>query len=172
MEYVNAKLQKIREKIALDRQNAVVPTVLSIVSIDGKLSIIGKTSGVVLIPTVKAAAGAIQFTNADSTDTQAVSTFKFIEEDGLLTTPGSLQFGTIYNPSYIIFPDGTTQGSASTLNLLGGVTFTGPIRGSSLYLTEDLIVTGQIVTSTGIFGATANALIEPVDNMTMDGGEF
>jgi len=28
------------------------------------------------------------------------------------------------------------------------------------------------VTSTGVFGATANAIIEPVDNMIMDGGEF
>ena len=86
----------------------------------------------------------------------------------------SITRSDIQNPGYIIFPDGTTQGSASTstLNLLNGATFTGPIRGSSLYLTDDLIVTGRIVTSTGVFGATANALIEPVDDMIMDGGEF
>lgn len=172
MEYINRNLQKIREKIALDRLNTVVPEVFSIVSIDGKLSITGKTSGVVLVPTVKAAAGAIQFTNANVTDTTANNSFRFVEEDGLLITPGSILFGQQNNPSYIIFPDGTTQGSASTINILDGATFTGPIRGSSLYLTEDLIVTGRIVTSTGVFGATANALIEPLDNMNMDGGEF
>ena len=165
MEYINRNLQKIREKIALDRLNTVVPTVLSIN---------GVTSGAVTItvPTIKAAAGSIQFANADLTDTQAISTFKIIEDSLLLTSPGSFQFGTQNNPSYIIFPDGTTQGSASTINILDGATFTGPIRGSSLYLTEDLIVTGRIVTSTGVFGATANDLIEPLDNMNMDGGEF
>ena len=55
---------------------------------------------------------------------------------------------------------------------MSGVTFTGPITGSTLYLTGDLIVTGRIVTSTGVFGATGNATIEPVDDMIIDGGEF
>ena len=59
-----------------------------------------------------------------------------------------------------------------TIDASSGVTFTGPIRGSAIYLTGDLIVTGRIVTSTGVFGATANNIIEPVDNMNMDGGEF
>ena len=168
MEYINRNLQKIREKIALDRLNTVVPV---------PLSINGVTSGAVTItvPTIKAAAGSIQFANANVTDTAANNSFKFVEADGLLTTPGSISFGTDNSyPGYIIFPDGTTQGSASTstLNLLDGATFTGPIRGSSLYLTDDLIVTGRIVTSTGVFGATANALIEPVYDMIMDGGEF
>jgi hypothetical protein len=168
MEYINRNLQKIREKIALDKLNAVVPTVLSIN---------GVTSGAVIItvPTIKAAAGSIQFANANLTDTAANNLFRFIEDDSLLTTPGSFAFGSdTSNPGYIIFPDGTTQGTASTstTNLLNGATFTGPIRGSSLYLTDDLIVTGRIVTSTGVFGATANALIEPVDDMIMDGGEF
>ena len=39
-------------------------------------------------------------------------------------------------------------------------------------LNGDLYVTGRIVTSTGVFGATDNNIIEPVDNMNMDGGEF
>jgi hypothetical protein len=55
---------------------------------------------------------------------------------------------------------------------VSGVTFTGPITGSALYLTGDLIVTGRIITSTGIFGATTNNIIESVEDMIMDGGEF
>ena len=43
---------------------------------------------------------------------------------------------------------------------------------AGITLNGDLYVTGRIVTSTGVFGATANAIIEPVDNMNMDGGEF
>lgn len=167
MEYINYNLLKIREKIALDRLNAVVTV---------PLSINGVTSGNVTLPTVKSSAGAIQFTNDDATDTAANNEFKFDTNDSTLKIPGSVSFGSqdaIQSAtSYIIFPDGTTQGTASTLNLLNGATFTGPISGSSLYLTDDLIVTGRIVTSTGIFGATANALIEPVDDMIMDGGEF
>jgi uncharacterized membrane protein len=104
MEYINRNLQKIREKIALDRLNTVVPI---------PLSINGVTSGAVSSPTVKSVAGAIQFTNNTTTDTAANTAFKFTEDSLLLTTPGSIQFGTINNPSYIIFPDGTTQGSAS-----------------------------------------------------------
>ena len=177
MEYINRNLQKIREKIALDKLNTVVPTVLSINDITSDAIIYTDASGTTftkLLPTVKAAAGAIQFTNADVTDTTANNSFRLVEEDGLLITPGSILFGQQNNPSYIIFPDGTTQGTAftSTLNLLNGATFAGPISGSSLYLTEDLIVTGRIVTSTGVFGATANALIEPIGDMIMDGGEF
>ena len=76
---------------------------------------------------------------------------------------------------------GVTVGGVNTFTQLNtfsagisasGATFTGLISGSTIYLTGDLIVTGRIVTSTGVFGATANALIEPVDNMIMDGGEF
>jgi hypothetical protein len=54
-----------------------------------------------------------------------------------------------------------------TIDASQGVSFNGPI-----YLTGDLIVTGRIVTSTGVFGATANALTEPVSDMIMDGGSF
>ena len=39
-------------------------------------------------------------------------------------------------------------------------------------LNGDLYITGRIVTSTGVFGATDNNTIESVDNMIMDGGEF
>ena len=69
--------------------------------------------------------------------------------------------------------DITSSGSGRiTIDASSGVTFTGPIRGSTIYLTGDLIVTGRIVTSTGVFGATANNIIEPVNDMIMDGGEF
>ena len=43
---------------------------------------------------------------------------------------------------------------------------------AGITLNGDLYVTGRIVTSTGVFGATDNNIIEPVDNMNMDGGEF
>ncbi len=58
------------------------------------------------------------------------------------------------------------------VSVKGETTFKGPITGSSLYLSNDLIVEGRIVTFEGVFGATANALIEPVDDMIVDGGEF
>ena len=69
-------------------------------------------------------------------------------------------------------PGITISNSVIGIDTVAGVTFTGPIRGSDIYLTGDLIVTGRIVTSTGVFGVTANDIIEPVDNMNMDGGEF
>jgi hypothetical protein len=53
-----------------------------------------------------------------------------------------------------------------------GISSNGATFGSTVYMTGDLVVTGRIVTSTGVFGATANNIIEPVDNMIMDGGEF
>ena len=66
----------------------------------------------------------------------------------------------------------TISNSVISIDTVDGVTFTGPIRGSTLYLTGDLIVTGRIITSIGIFGATANNIIESVEDMIMDGGEF
>ena len=104
MEYINRKLEELRAKIALDRQNAVVPV---------PLSINGITSGAVTVPTVKALAGAIQFTNDDRTDTAANNEFTFDTGLSLLKIPGSVWFGTQDATSYIQFPDGTTQGSAS-----------------------------------------------------------
>ena len=108
MEYINCKLEEIRAKIALDRQNAVVPV---------PLSINGATSGAVTVPTVKSSAGAIQFTNVGGTDTAANVNFKFDTDDSTLKIPGSVWFGTQdavqSATSYIQFPDGTTQGSAS-----------------------------------------------------------
>ena len=68
--------------------------------------------------------------------------------------------------------DVTSAFGSITIDASSGVTFTGPIRGSTIYLTGDLIVTGRIVTSTGVFGATGNAATEPVSDMLMDGGSF
>ena len=48
-----------------------------------------------------------------------------------------------------------------------GVTFD-----ENVNITGNLVVMGRIVTSTGLFGATANDVIEPTDNMIMDGGSF
>ena len=53
-----------------------------------------------------------------------------------------------------------------------GISASGSTFDGNIYVTGNLIVTGRIETSTGIFGATANAIIEPVDNMNLDGGEF
>jgi hypothetical protein len=71
---------------------------------------------------------------------------------------------------------GITAGGANIFTALNtfnvGIYSNGATFNSNVYMTGDLIVTGRIVTSTGVFGATANALIEPIDNMIMDGGEF
>ena len=53
-----------------------------------------------------------------------------------------------------------------------GISSNGATFGGNVYMTGDLIVTGRIVTSTGVFGATANAITEPVSDMIMDGGSF
>jgi hypothetical protein len=61
----------------------------------------------------------------------------------------------------------------TTLNTFNaGISASGATFNGNIYVTGNLIVTGRIETSTGVFGATANAIIEPVDNMNLDGGEF
>ena len=71
---------------------------------------------------------------------------------------------------------GVTTSVANTFTALNtfnaGISSNGATFGSNVYMAGDLVVTGRIVTSTGVFGATANNIIEPVDNMNMDGGEF
>ena len=71
---------------------------------------------------------------------------------------------------------GVTTSVANTFTALNsfsaGISASGATFGANVYMAGDLVVTGRIVTSTGLFGATANALTEPVDNMIMDGGEF
>ena len=86
---------------------------------------------------------------------------------GQLTVNNTIAVNTVDSVTTINSNAGSITIDAST-----GVTFTGPIRGSAIYLTGDLVVTGRIVTSTGVFGATANNIIEPVSDMIMDGGEF
>ena len=61
----------------------------------------------------------------------------------------------------------------TTLNTFNaGISASGATFNGNIYVTGNLIVTGRIETSTGVFGATANTIIEPVDNMNLDGGEF
>ena len=71
---------------------------------------------------------------------------------------------------------GVTTSVANTFTALNtfnaGISSNGATFGSNVYMAGDLVVTGRIVTSTGVFGATDNNIIEPVDNMNMDGGEF
>ena len=71
---------------------------------------------------------------------------------------------------------GVTVGGANTFTALqtfsAGISASGATFSSNVYMAGDLVVTGRIVTSTGVFGATDNNITEPVDNMNMDGGEF
>ena len=57
-------------------------------------------------------------------------------------------------------------------SFLGGISVSGATFSSNVQIIGDLIVTGRIVTETGIFGVTYNAAIEVLDNLSMDGGEF
>ena len=57
-------------------------------------------------------------------------------------------------------------------SFLGGINVSGATFSSNVQIIGDLIVTGRIITETGMFGATYNAAIEVVDNLSMDGGEF
>jgi hypothetical protein len=53
-----------------------------------------------------------------------------------------------------------------------GISVSGATFSSNVQIIGDLVVTGRIITETGMFGATYNAAIEVVDNLNMDGGEF
>ena len=71
---------------------------------------------------------------------------------------------------------GVTASATNTFTALNtfnaGISSNGATFGSTVYMAGDLVVTGRIVTSTGVFGATANNIIESVEDMNMDGGEF
>ena len=75
--------------------------------------------------------------------------------------------------NYVISVNGITGTVSNIAVTNSGQTFSGNQNFSNnVYVVGDLIVTGRIVTSTGVFGATANNIIEPVSDMIMDGGEF
>ena len=81
--------------------------------------------------------------------------------------------GTSSISNYAVSINGTTGAIASVAKTNAGQTFSGnQTFNDTVYITGNLIVLGKIETGTGIFGATANAIIEPVDNMNLDGGEF
>ena len=71
---------------------------------------------------------------------------------------------------------GVTTGVSNSFtpiqNFLGGISVLGATFSNNVQIIGDLIVTGRIITETGMFGATYNAAIEVVDNLSMDGGEF
>ena len=71
---------------------------------------------------------------------------------------------------------GVSTGTSNTFGPLqsftGGISVSGATFSSNVQIIGDLIVTGRIVTETGIFGVTYNAAIEVLDNLSMDGGEF
>jgi hypothetical protein len=71
---------------------------------------------------------------------------------------------------------GVTTGTSNTFgpiqNFSSGISVSGATFSSNVQIIGDLIVTGRIITETGIFGVTYNAAIEVLDNLSMDGGEF
>jgi len=71
---------------------------------------------------------------------------------------------------------GVTTGTSNTFgplqNFSSGISAFGGTFSSNVQIIGDLIVTGRIVTETGIFGVTYNNAIESIDDMSMDGGEF
>ena len=71
---------------------------------------------------------------------------------------------------------GVTTGISNSFtpiqSFLGGISVSGATFSSNVQIIGDLVVTGRIITETGMFGATYNAAIEVMDNLSMDGGEF
>jgi hypothetical protein len=71
---------------------------------------------------------------------------------------------------------GVTTGTANTFgplqNFSSGISVSGATFSNNVQIIGNLIVTGKIVTETGIFGVTYNNTIESIDDMSMDGGEF
>ena len=71
---------------------------------------------------------------------------------------------------------GVTTGISNTFgpiqNFSSGLSAFGGTFSNNLQIVGNLLVTGKIVTETGIFGVTYNNTIESIDDMSMDGGEF
>ena len=71
---------------------------------------------------------------------------------------------------------GVTTGTSNTFgplqNFSSGISVSGATFSSNVQIIGDLVVTGRIITETGIFGVTYNNTIESIDDMSMDGGEF
>ena len=71
---------------------------------------------------------------------------------------------------------GVTTGTSNTFgplqNFSSGISAFGATFSNNVKIIGDLIVTGRIITETGIFGVTYNNTIESIDDMSMDGGEF
>ena len=71
---------------------------------------------------------------------------------------------------------GVTTGNSNTFgplqNFSSGISVSGATFSSNVQIIGNLIVTGKIITETGVFGVTYNSEIEVLDNLSMDGGEF
>jgi phage-related protein len=71
---------------------------------------------------------------------------------------------------------GVTTGVANNFgplqNFSSGISVSGATFSNNVQIIGNLIVTGKIITETGIFGVTYNNTIESIDDMSMDGGEF
>ena len=71
---------------------------------------------------------------------------------------------------------GVTLGGSNIFTALNtfnaGINAFGGTFSNNIQIIGDLIVTGRIITETGVFGVTYNAEMEILDNLSMDGGEF
>ena len=71
---------------------------------------------------------------------------------------------------------GVTTGLANTFGPIqsfsSGISVSGATFSNNVQIIGDLLVTGKVVTETGVFGVTYNSEIEVLDNLSMDGGEF
>ena len=71
---------------------------------------------------------------------------------------------------------GVTTGTSNTFGPLqsfsSGISVSGATFSNNVQIIGNLIVTGKIITETGVFGVTYNSEIEVLDNLSMDGGEF
>ena len=91
------------------------------------------------------------------------------------TTVGITQYVSLFNGLTGVV-SGVTTGITNTFgplqNFSSGISVSGATFSNNVQIIGNLIVTGKIVTETGIFGVTYNNTIESIDDMSMDGGEF
>ena len=91
------------------------------------------------------------------------------------TTVGITQYVSLFNGLTGVV-SGVTTGITNTFgplqNFSSGISVSGATFSNNVQIIGNLIVTGKIVTETGIFGVTYNNTIESIDDLSMDGGEF
>lgn len=108
----------------------------------------GITFSIISTISPKGTEGDIQLRNADGSDLERVTGFKFDTSTSILSIPGGISL--IDANSVITFRDGTTQGTASCFKYTEGITSpSSPCPGDKWFKTDDGIV--FIRSSTGIW---------------------